>query len=177
MPMQLDKPIATAMSGFGRRDRPVEKGRFAMRFLAGVRLFVLGAMVSLLAVRTGFADNAADQEKFQGVWQRVSIVDDGKKVEGAETGSVVFSGSEYTLKDGNTVKSKGTYKLDASKTPKELDVMPGAGPNKGKTLKAIYKFDGDQLIYCIAGPDLDRPKEFASPAGMKLRLYVNKRVK
>jgi uncharacterized protein (TIGR03067 family) len=139
-----------------------------MRFLAAIGLSAAGL---------AFAGDASDQKKFQGAWQRVSIIDDGKMVEGAEKGSVVFSGSEYTLKDGDTVKSKGTYKLDESKSPKEFDVMPGAGPYKGKTLKGIYKFDGDQLIYCIAGPDLDRPKEFASPAGSKLRLYTNKRVK
>jgi uncharacterized protein (TIGR03067 family) len=139
-----------------------------MRFLA---------MISLLAMGTALAYGASDQDKFQGAWQRVSIIDDGKKVEGAETGSVVFSGGEYTLKDGDTVKSKGTFKLDETKSPKEFDVMPGAGPYKGKTLKGIYKFDGEQLIYCIAGPDLDRPKEFASPASSKLRLYTNKRVK
>lgn len=148
-----------------------------MQCLAVVRLFVLSAVMSLFAMCMAVADGAGDQEKFQGAWQRVSITDDGKKVEGAEKGSVVFSGSEYTLKDGDTVKGKGTYKLDASKTPKEFDVVPDAGPYKGKTLKGIYKFDGDQLIYCLAGPDHDRPTEFASPAGMKLRLYVNKRVK
>ena len=139
-----------------------------MRFLTAI---------SLLALSPVLAGGASDQDKFQGAWQRVSIIDDGKKVEGAETGSVVFSGGEYTLKDGDTVKSKGTYKLDEGKNPKEFDVMPGAGPNKGKTLKGIYKFDGNNLIYCIAGPDLDRPKEFASPAGSKLRLYTNKPVK
>ncbi len=135
------------------------------------------AVIGLLTAGLAFADDAGDQKKFQGAWQRVSIIDDGKTVEGAEKNSVVFSDSEYTLKEGDTVKSKGTFKIDASKTPKEFDVMPAAGPNKGKTLKGIYKFDGDQLIYCIAGPDLDRPKEFASPAGSKLRLYTNKRVK
>lgn len=133
--------------------------------------------IGLLAVGSAFAYAAGDQDKFQGAWQRVSIIDDGKKVDGAEKGSVVFSGSEYTLKDGDTVKSKGAFKLDESKSPKEFDVMPAAGPYKGKTLKGIYKFDGEQLIYCIAGPDLDRPKDFASPAGSKLRLYTNKRVK
>lgn len=139
-----------------------------MRFLAAI---------SLLAVGVAFGADAGDQTKFQGAWQRVTIIDDGKTVEGAEKGSVVFSGSEYTLKDGDTVKSKGTFKLDETKNPKEFDVMPGAGPYKGKTLKGIYKFEGDQLIYCIAGPDLDRPKTFASPVGSKLRLYTNKRVK
>lgn len=134
-------------------------------------------VVSLFAMGMVFAGGAGDEDKFQGAWQRVSIIDDGKKVEGVENSSVVFSGSEYTLKDGDKVKSKGTYKLDESKSPKEFDVIPGAGPYKGKTLKGIYKLDGDQLIYCIAGPELDRPKEFASPAGLKLRLYVNKRVK
>src|ERR1700674_786901 len=121
------------------------------------------AAISLLAAGLAFADNGSDNKKFQGAWQRVSIIDDGKKVGGAEKGSVVFSGNEYTLKDGDTVKSKGTFKLDESKKPKEFDVMPGAGPYKGKTLKGIYKFDGDQLIYCMAGPGLERPKEFASP--------------
>ncbi len=139
-----------------------------MRFLTAI---------SFLAAGLAFAGGAGDQDKFQGAWQRVSIIDDGKKVEGAEKGSVVFSGSEYILKDGDTVKSKGTFKLDASKNPKEFDVMPGAGKFEGKTLKGIYKFEAGQLIYCIAGPDLERPKEFASPAGSKLRLYVNKLVK
>lgn len=148
-----------------------------MRSLAVVGLFVMVTAFSLFAMRPVFADGAGDQEKFQGAWQRVSITDDGKKVEAAEKGSVVFSGNEYTLKDGDTVKGTGTYKIDPTKTPKEFDVMPGGGPYQGKTLKGIYKFDGDQLIYCLAGPDLDRPREFASPAGMKLRLYVNKRVK
>lgn len=137
---------------------------------------ILG-LASLFAMGVVFAGGAGDEEKFQGAWQRVSITDDGKMVEGVEKSSVVFSGSEYTLKDGDMVKSKGAYKLDAAKNPKEFDVVPGAGPYKGKTLKGIYKFDGDQLIYCLAGPELDRPKEFASPAGSKLRLYVNKRAK
>jgi len=139
-----------------------------MRFLAAI---------SFLAACAAFANGAGDEDKFKGAWQRVSIIDDGKMVEDADKGSVVFGAGEYTLKEGDMVKSKGTYKLDESKDPKEFDVMPGAGPNKGKTLKGIYKFDGDKLIYCIAGPGLDRPKEFASPAGSKLRLYTNKRVK
>jgi uncharacterized protein (TIGR03067 family) len=138
-----------------------------------MRIFVAVLLVTSVA----FAGGAGDVSKFQGAWQRISIIDDGKPVEGAEKASVVFNGNEYTLKDGDTAKSKGTFKLDESKNPKEFDVMPGAGPYKGKTLKGIYKFDGDRLIYCIASPDLDRPKEFASPAGSKLRLYTNKRVK
>lgn len=133
--------------------------------------------ICLLTATLAFAGDANDQKKFQGGWQRVAILDDGKKVEGTEKASVVFNGNDYTLKDGDTVKSTGTFKLDASKSPKEFDVMPGAGPYKGKILKGIYKFEGELLIYCIAGPDLDRPKEFASPAGSKLRLYTNKRVK
>src|SRR4051812_40689066 len=118
------------------------------------------AAIGLLVASMTFAADASDQNKFTGAWQRVSIIDDGKPVEGAEKNSVVFSGNEYTLREGDTVKSKGIYKLDAGKSPKEFDVMPDAGSNKGKTLKGIYKFEGEQLIYCIAGPDLDRPREF-----------------
>ena len=141
-----------------------------MRFLA---------MITLLATGIAFAGGGAggDLKKFQGAWQRLSIIDGGKKVEGAEKGVVVFKGNEYTLKDGDTVKGTGTFKLDESKNPKEFDIVPAAGAAKGKTLKGIYKFEGDQLIYCIAGLSLDRPKDFASPDGAKVRLYTNKRAK
>ena len=55
-----------------------------MRFLAAI---------GLLAAGLACADGTSDQKKFQGAWQRVSIIDDGKTVEGAEKGSVVFSGN------------------------------------------------------------------------------------
>ena len=99
------------------------KEELDMRFLAAI---------SLLAAGLAFAGDASDQNKFQGAWQRVSIIDDGKMVEGAEKGSVVFSGSEYTLKEGDTVKSKGAYKLDESKSPKEFDVMPVPAPTRAR---------------------------------------------
>lgn len=134
------------------------------------------AAFCLLTVATAVA-GAGDKDKFQGAWQRVSIIDDGKPVEGAEKGFVVFKDGDYTLKEGETVKGTGTFKLDETKEPKEFDVTPAAGPSKGKSLKGIYKFEGEKLIYCIAGAGLERPKEFASPAGGKLRLYTNQRVK
>ena len=85
-------------------------------------------------------------------------------------------GDQYTAFVGMN-PDRGTCKLDPSAKPKALDIIGTDGPNKGKTLRGIYKFDGDKLIYCIAGSGLERPKEFASPEGSKLRLYTNKRVK
>jgi uncharacterized protein (TIGR03067 family) len=81
------------------------------------------AAFCLLTVATALA-SAGDQDKFQGAWQRGSIVDDGKPVDDAEKGSVVFSAGGYMLKEGDTVKSTGTFKLDETREPKEFDVMP-----------------------------------------------------
>ena len=50
-------------------------------------------------------------------------------------------------------RTTGRFTVDPAKKPKEMDVKPKDGPNKGKTVKAIYKLDGDTLV------DLLRPRQ------------------
>ena len=58
------------------------------------------------------------------------------------------------------------YRIDPTKTPKEIDLTPSVGPAAGKTLKGIYKIEKDTLtICCVAGKVKDpetkeRPTEF-----------------
>lgn len=54
-----------------------------------------------------------------------------------------------------------TFKLDATKKPKETDWTHAAGPSKGKTFKGIYDLRGDELRVCLSDGD-DRPAEFRS---------------
>jgi uncharacterized protein (TIGR03067 family) len=140
--------------------------------------------VSLLLVGVVFAgvafaeDSKKDLDKLQGTWVRSQIVRNGKEVPADEfkNAKLTLKGDKYTL-DENNEKRTGTFKLDASKTPKTLDIISDSGPNKGKTLKGIYKIDGDTFTYCVAGPDKDRPTEFASKEGSGHTLLVNKREK
>jgi len=63
------------------------------------------------------------------------------------------NGMEYTCK----------VKLDpAAKPNPTADFLIDDGPEdaKGKTSKAIYKLDGDNLKICVSHPGKDRPKDF-----------------
>src|SRR5262249_2614946 len=49
------------------------------------------------------------------------------------------------------------YRLDAGKTPKQIDI--GVAKDSVR-IKGIYVFDGDELRLCLAQPDKDRPAAF-----------------
>jgi uncharacterized protein (TIGR03067 family) len=91
-------------------------------------------------------------------------------------------GAGFTFKDGKlTIKTlRGeetqTYKLDPSQNPATIDLIPDAGPVKGKTLKGVYVFQGDMLKICTnLKPDGERPKGVVSKEGQGCRLiYLRK---
>src|SRR6266571_2105623 len=85
-------------------------------------------------------------------------------------------GSKYQTK----VKGKdesGTFKFDAAKTPKTMDIMVGDGPNKDKTLLTIYDLTGDTLKVCYSLDGKTRPDKFESTGENKYLLIVYKRKK
>jgi len=88
----------------------------------------------------------------------------------------IMAGGKYTVVLGE--KDEGTFTVDASKTPKEMDIKSTAGPNKGKLIKAIYKIDGDAMTICyeLGGGD-KRPTKFESKTDTKLFLVDYKRKK
>ena len=113
-----------------------------------------------------------------GSWQLVSGVLGGEKLPEAfvKSAVLVLKDGKYTLKSSFGDDS-GTCKVDATKTPKELDVTGVEGPNKGKTIHTIYELDGDTLRVCYDLSGEGRPKEFQTKAGTQLFLVTYKRQK
>jgi len=83
---------------------------------------------------------------------------------------------KYISYSGKLETEYGIYKIDASKTPKQVNIDPEQGVNKGKKIAAIYKLDGDTLTICY---DFDerRPLEFRTKEGDHRLLAVFKRDK
>jgi uncharacterized protein (TIGR03067 family) len=130
-----------------------------------------------------FADDAAnkkDKEKLQGTWQAVSGEREGKDDPEAAQHSLVFDGEKFMIKRGDQVFVQGTFKIDASKSPKTMDIDITEGPDKikDKTAQAIYALDGDNLTWCVAEPgSAERPEKLATKEGAKHMLVKLKREK
>jgi uncharacterized protein (TIGR03067 family) len=124
-------------------------------------------------------DSKKDLQNMQGTWSIESIEKEGKPLDkdSLKNRRVVIQGNRYTVKDGERILDAGTYKIDATVTPKTIDISPNAGPNAGKKLLGIYKLDGDDRSIVFAGPSEDRPKQFRTKPNSDDIYVVYKRVK
>ncbi len=96
-----------------------------------------------------------------GTWEGKTAVRSDKEGEFDKT---------WEIKEGKIVStprpSEFKYSHDPKKSPKEIDLIPGAGPSAGKMLKGIYKVEKDKLTICYVRPGVDgaekrdRPTEF-----------------
>ena len=75
------------------------------------------------------------------------------------------------------LKDLGKLALDPSRKPAAMDITGTKGPNKDKTVKAIYKIEGDTLTICYATGGDARPAKFESKPDSKQFLVVYKREK
>jgi RNA polymerase sigma factor (sigma-70 family) len=175
----------------------VIKTMFSTKLRTALALFIVGSVLtcglgalklSALAVQQGDAKAKAkdgqkprtDKDKLQGTWLLVSAIVEGEdRAEGVkrEAQKNIFKGDEFTIQradqPGNRPKVK--YTLDPSKKPKTIDIVPGAGPDKGKTVPAIYKLEDETLTLCEGEVGKDRPTEFSSTAANRWILLVFKR--
>jgi uncharacterized protein (TIGR03067 family) len=114
-------------------------------------------------------DAKKDQEAIQGTWKVVAGERGGKAMDSAKEFSMTFDKDTFTVKRGDEVAVKGTFKLDPSKSPKAIDMKIEEARNaqdKGKEVRGIYELSKDGLKWCSAEPGSDkRPKEFATKDG------------
>ncbi len=127
------------------------------------RMFLALAVLVLLAADDPKPD---DQPKLLGTWTVVAAEQGGQKLR-ADTiagQSLVFGKERYFVRQSGQTLEEGTYTLDASKTPKSLDLKIVKGPeDAGKTQLGIYQLDGNTLKVAFARPGTEkRPERFVS---------------
>lgn len=131
---------------------------------------------SVLA-RSG-ADVAAELKRFEGVW----VIEDATL--GGRDHKDDFAGMKLTVNGENYVidfsdnSDKGTIKLDATKSPNQINLTTRKdGPFKGRTLPGIYEFKGDTVVLCLNSEKPDRPTAFESKVKTPIMLLTFKRAK
>ena len=142
-----------------------------------LRALVATVLVLPLSTAAWSAD-AKDAEAMEGTWTPAEAELAGEKFseEVRKTIKLEIKGDKYTVTVGKKT-DKGSTKIDPAATPKTLDITGTEGPNKGKTILAIYELDGDTLRVCYDLSGKNRPTEFKTQAKTQLYLVTYKREK
>ena len=118
-----------------------------------------------------------DLDAMQGEWACERFVRDGMVFDDDTAGSLfrTVKGNGYTIYRFRKAVSKGTLTLDATKSPRQIDLTPGEGPAKGKVAPGIYKLEGDTFTVCYAFAADSRPGVFESKKDSGMLLIVARR--
>ena len=151
-----------------------------MKTILGPALLAL-----LMSIPAGLADDTAkvdlkikeDLERLQGAWQMTKGVRGGQEApkEVVEESRLIFKDDTFSFENSRE-KTSAKIKLDASKSPKQLDADVTDGNNKGEKRLAIYEVEGDNLKLCWTRRG-DRPAKFESKDGQDALYMELKRAK
>jgi uncharacterized protein (TIGR03067 family) len=119
------------------------------------------------------AGTREELQKLQATWSYVSRMVAGKQVLGEEpTALCVVRGKQVVFKVGAEVQEVGEIRIvDASANPKKMDILITGGPNKGRTVLAIYEVKGDTFRYCAS--EAVRPQTFTTHPDDKAYIHCS----
>ncbi len=125
-----------------------------------------------------FAQETAsgDARDLQGTWQVVGLEANGAKKAADEIQGmkIVIRGSEIWVVKPTGADPKLKFRVDASRSPKRIDLIVQEGKDKGKVAPGIYEHRNGQLCLCvnIFGDLSYRPREFKTREGDGVALAI-----
>lgn len=128
-----------------------------MRYLQAIGV----ACLALILVAAGDDANKTDQAAMQGSWGCDKFVRDGMTFPDDDAQALfrTVKDDTFTVQRFRKKASSGKFKLDATKSPKQIDFILDP---KGAVLKGIYKIENGKLTLCYGGPKGERPEKFES---------------
>jgi uncharacterized protein (TIGR03067 family) len=137
-------------------------------------------LVLALLVAPEGKDDKAELKKFDGSWQLVTEVLDGKEQSADYVKRIrwIFDDKgHWKVEEGGKVIFTGDMTVYPDRNPKAADsTLTNEGDQKGKIVRAIYELDSDTLKQCWA-VEGERPRAFDPKPGPGVNYSVYKRVK
>ena len=119
--------------------------------------------------------------QFDGIWKPKGAMLSGVLLPPPALKAITLKiekGKYEVTAQGEEHEDKGTYTIDETVTPKRMTIKSTSGPNKGKTILAIYEIKGpDAMRVCYDLSGKEFPKEFKAPKGTETYLAGYRRQK
>ncbi len=174
--------VAPANSSAPIQINEVAMNRFA-RLLSAVLLasflVLIGCSTQSSSVKSETAKSSSSQEISQmikGTWIPISGELAGKPFpqQVLSTIQLILTENQYTAVVAGA-KDVGNLTFFSDQQPRAMDILGTEGPNKGRTILAIFELAGDSLKICYDLEGKTRPGEFKTSAGTKQFLVLYKR--
>jgi uncharacterized protein (TIGR03067 family) len=119
--------------------------------------------------------STGDLKKLQGQWQMKNMEAEGNSVPSENITNILvdIKGSAFKILNLGS-DSGGTFTVDDSKRPKQIDVNHDGG---GEILKGIYELNGDNFRVCYAKGAAARPEAFSTTSDSQQVMITYERKK
>jgi uncharacterized protein (TIGR03067 family) len=129
-------------------------------------------LVACAALMTACGTMQSSKE-LAGTWALANAQLGGKEFPIASLNGAML---HLTAKAYEFAGDSGGYVTVPDAKPAQLEIYGVRGPNAGRTIRAIYRLNGDEMDVCYQLGDGPRPLEFVSPSGSQIFLVHYKRV-
>jgi uncharacterized protein (TIGR03067 family) len=115
-----------------------------------------------------------DLEALQGTWKQIAFDVDGSLLAYDAVGiTCTFTGTRFVVHASlGEILLYGSFRLNPSADPKEVDWIDDCGPDAGKVLPAVYRLDGGRFVFVAADEGKPRPLNFEAGPGLSRRVFV-----
>jgi uncharacterized protein (TIGR03067 family) len=146
---------------------------------------MLVAAVLLIAASAPDDEAKKDLALMQGTWTVIDGQVDGQVLDPADKkkAKVIIKADRISISGVLDYPASTAVKLNPTKTPKEIDLLPQAAPLKGKVSLGIYAVEENSLKLCLNVYTTDndrgeqRPADFVARTGSSRVVLVLKKGK
>jgi uncharacterized protein (TIGR03067 family) len=106
-------------------------------------------------------------QKLQGEWLCLELITSGTSMQAAwlPFGSRTQTGVETKVVFGGQTQVHAKIRFHESVAPMQVDYYNLVGKAKGSVSRGLFRWDGEEAVFCIAAPGAPRPSDFSSGAG------------
>ena len=106
-------------------------------------------------------------EKLQGEWLPLELITSGAPLQASYLpfGSLVHSGVETKVVFGGQTMVHAKMRFNEAATPIEVDYLNLLGKSKGSISLGLFRWDGEEAVFCKGAPGGPRPSDFSCDAG------------